>query len=78
MVKNSPSSAGGMGSIPGRGAKISRALGPKSQNMKQCCNKFNKDVKNGPTSKNLLKNASPTDLALKTDFIANYPDYPVK
>ena len=52
VVKNSPSNAG-VGSIPGPGAKISRALGSKNQNIKQkqCCNKFNKDVKNGPAPK---------------------------
>ena len=37
------------GSIPGRGAKILHASQPKNQNMKQkqCCNKVNKDFKNG-------------------------------
>jgi len=42
--------AGGVGSIPGQGAKISHALRPKHQNVKQkqYCNKFNKDLKNGP------------------------------
>ena len=29
MVKTLPSNAGGVGSIPGRGAKIPQALGPK-------------------------------------------------
>ena len=50
VVKTSPSNAGGVGSIPGQGAKIPRALGPKNQNIKQkqYCNKFNKDFKNGP------------------------------
>ena len=45
LVKNSPSSAGGVGLIPGRGAKLLHALWPKNQNMKQkpYCNKFNKD-----------------------------------
>ena len=53
MVKTSPSNAGGAGSIPGRGAKIPHALRPKNQNIKQmqCCNKFNKDFKNGPHQK---------------------------
>ena len=53
MVKTSPSNAGGMGSIPGRGAKIPHALGPKKQNIKQkqYCNKFNEDFKNGPHQK---------------------------
>ena len=47
VVKTSPSSAGGSGSIPGRGAKILRATPGKNQNInqKQYCNKFNKDFK---------------------------------
>ena len=47
VVKTSLSSAGGVGSIPGQGAKIPHALGPKKQNTKQeqYCNKFNKDLK---------------------------------
>ena len=41
MVKTLPSSAGGVGLIPGQGAKIPRALRPKNQNIKQkpYCNK---------------------------------------
>ena len=35
VVKTSPSNAGGVGSIPGRGAKIPRASRPKNQNRKQ-------------------------------------------
>ena len=44
VVKTSPSNAGGVGSIPGPGAKIPRALAPKNQNVKQkqYCNKFNR------------------------------------
>ena len=55
MVKILPSNAGGAGSIPGKGAKISHASQPKNQNVKQkqYCNKFNKDFKNGPYRKNL-------------------------
>ena len=47
VVKTSPSNAGGVGSIPGQGAKIPHALQPKNQNMKQkqYCNKFNKNFK---------------------------------
>ena len=58
VVKTSPSNAGGAGPIPGRGAKIPHALGPKNQNIKQkqYCNKFNKDFKNGPHQKRSLKN----------------------
>ena len=58
VVKSSPSNAGGAGSIPGQGAKIPHASWPKSQNIKkqkQYCNKFNKDLKNGPHQKNLKK-----------------------
>ena len=53
---NLTSSAGGMGWIPGRGAKIPHASEPK---QKQYCNKFNKDLKMVHTKKiffNLLKN----------------------
>ena len=35
VVKTSPSNAVGVGSIPGQGAKIPHALGPKKQNIKQ-------------------------------------------
>ena len=57
MVKTLPSNAGGVDSIPGRGAKIPHASWPKSQNIKQkqYCNKFNKDFKNGPHQKILKK-----------------------
>ena len=49
MVKTSPSTAGTAGWIPGWGAKILHASGPKSQNIKQkqYC-KINEDFKNGP------------------------------
>ena len=57
MVKTSPSNAGGVGLIPGQGAKIPHASGPKNQNIKQkqYCNKFNKDFNNGPHQKKYLK-----------------------
>ena len=57
VVKTSPSNAGGVGSIPVRGAKILHASQPKNQNIKQkqYCNKFNKDFKNGPHQKNSKK-----------------------
>ena len=57
MVKTLPSNAGGVASIPGWGAKIPHALGPKNQNIKQkqYCNKLNKDVKNGPHQKTFKK-----------------------
>ena len=53
MVKTSSSNAGGVGSIPGQGAKIPHASWSKSQNIKQKqhCDKFNKDFKNGPHQK---------------------------
>ena len=56
MFKNSPSNAGGVGLILGQGAKVSHASWPnKSKHKtKQYCNKFNKNLKNGP-HKNLKK-----------------------
>ena len=47
VVRTSPSNAGGAGSLPGRGAEIPHASGPKNQKLKQkqYCNKFNKDLK---------------------------------
>ena len=57
VVKTLPSNAGGAGSIPGQGANIPHASGPKKKNQnikqKQYCNKFNKDFKkkNGPHQK---------------------------
>ena len=55
VVKTSPSNAGGAGSIPGR--LIPHDSWPKSQNIeqKQYCNKFNKDFKNAPHQKKILK-----------------------
>ena len=35
VAKTSPFSAGNVGSIPGRGARIPHALQPKNQNIKQ-------------------------------------------
>ena len=54
VVKISPSSAGGVGSIPGQGARIPHASVPKKQNKKQkkYCNKLSKDLKNGPYQRN--------------------------
>ena len=48
--------AGGVGSIPGQGARIPITLGPKNQHIKQKqdCNKFNRDFKNGPCKKKIL------------------------
>ena len=55
VVRTSPCSAGGAGSIPGRGAKIQYTSWSKIQNIKQkqYCTKLNKDFKNGPHQKNL-------------------------
>ena len=54
VVKTSPSNARGVGSIPVQGTKIPHASWAKKQKhtKKQCCNKFNKDFKNGPHQKN--------------------------
>ena len=53
MVKTSPSNAGSVGSIPGRGAKIPHASQPKNQSIKQkqYHDKFNKNFKSGPHKK---------------------------
>ena len=58
MVKTSPSSVGGAGSIAGQGAKIPHASRPKNQiiKQKQYCNKFKKDFKKGPHQKKKKKN----------------------
>ena len=50
VVKNLPSSAGVVGSIPDRGTKIPHASRPKNQNIEQnwYYNKLNKGFKNGP------------------------------
>ena len=58
MVKPSLSNAGGVGSIPGRGAKILSAKKTKHIKQKRYCNKFNKDFKNGPHQKKSLKKSS--------------------
>ena len=48
-----PSNAGVADSVPGRGAKIPHALGPKNQNVKHkhYCNNFSKDFQSGPHQK---------------------------
>ena len=55
VVKTSPSNAEGL--IPGWGGKIPHASRLRNQNIKQkqYCNKFNKDVKNGPCQKKFFK-----------------------
>ena len=49
VAKNLPSNAGEVGLIPGLEIKIPHDLQLQNQNInqKQCCNKFNKDFKNG-------------------------------
>ena len=53
VVKTSPPNTGGVSLIPGQGAKILYASGPKSQNIKQkqYRDKF-KGLKTGPHQKN--------------------------
>ena len=48
---------GGAGFIPGWETEIPHAGGPKKQNIKQkqYCNKFHKDLKNGPHQKIYIK-----------------------
>ena len=60
MIKTLSSNAGGMGSMPGGGAKISHVSWPEHQNIKQkqYCNKFNKDFKNGPHQKMLERKSN--------------------
>ena len=60
VVRTLPSNAGGVDLIPGWGAKIPHALGPKNQNLKQkqYCSRFKKDFKNGPHQKK-KKNKTP-------------------
>ena len=52
-VETLPTSAGGVGSIPGQGARIPHASRPGDQNIKQkqYCNRFNRDFKNSPHPK---------------------------
>ena len=53
VVKTSLSKAAGVGSIPRQRAKIPHASCPENQHIRQTqyCNKFNKDLKNGPQQK---------------------------
>ena len=56
VVKTLPFNAGGLGLIPGWGAKSPHASRPKNHNIKQkqYCNKFHKDFKNGPHQNNIF------------------------
>ena len=62
-MKPSPFNPEGVGSVPGWGAKIPHASQPKNQNIeqKQYCNKLNKDFKNGPHKKKILKKKKPIE-----------------
>ena len=53
----SPATAGSAFSVPGWEARIPHASWQKDQTIeqRQCCNKFNKDLKNGPHQKKILK-----------------------
>ena len=53
VVKTLPSNVGDVGWIPSWRPGIPHTSWPKNQNrkQKQCCNKFNKDFKNGPHQK---------------------------
>ena len=55
IVGTLPCSSGDAGLFPDWKAKISRASGPKKQNIKQkqYCNKFSKDFYNGPHRKKI-------------------------
>ena len=65
MVKTLPSSVGGVGSIPGGGAKILHASWPKNQNIKQkqYCNKFKTSKKKSTLKKKKTEPGIP-DLTL--------------
>ena len=58
MVQGSPSNAGGRGSIPGLGAEIPHALGPKTQNMKQAMSNSMKSLRMVHIKKSLKKPAT--------------------
>ena len=63
VVKISPPSARGVGSIPAWGDKIlyaPQAKKKQNKNQKQYYNKFNKDFKRDPHPKNLLKKKKKT------------------
>ena len=70
-IGTSHPNARGEVSIPSQGAKISRALWTKEpkHKQKQYCNKFNKDIKNGPhlKKKNLCKNVKLTSCCRRRD-----------
>ena len=67
VVGTSPSSAGGAGWIPGRGAGIPHASQPKNQSMKQrqYCNKFNKNFKKKKKKRTTIYQPSPPSTQTK-------------
>lgn len=69
MVETFLPNRGGVGSIPGQGAKIPRGLKPKTQNIKTegMLYKFNKDFKHDPHQK-IFKNM------ISLDVIQRYID----
>ena len=77
VVETLPSNEGGLGSIPGQGAKIPQASGPKNQNVKQkqCCDKFNKDFKNGPHQK-IFKKKRKKKSSLDTALVKSFQGLP--
>ena len=72
MVKTSPSKAWGAGSIPGQGAKIPHASGPKNQNIKQkqYCKKLNKDFKSKIKQNERSRKVSLCDVGSNSDYNA--------
>ena len=62
MVKTLSSNAEVAGSLPDQETKVSHALEPKNQNVKQKqhCHKLHTDFKNGPHQKKILKKNSET------------------
>ena len=71
-----PSKAGGVGSIPGRRAKIPHDSRLKNQNIKkkQCCNKFNKDFENSLHQKNLKQGGGGTK-TITNQLIPGFHNY---
>ena len=78
MVETLPSSAGHAGLIPGQGAKIPHASGPKSQNIrqKQYCNKCNKMVHIKRILKKKKVTNAPSSISRDSDSfdLKNSPD----
>ena len=64
VIKTSPSNAGGAGSIPGRGAKISHASWPKKPNHKNKNNIVTNSIKTLKMVHIKRKKSSKTDLVI--------------